>query len=547
MALGLSKPDLSKPDWIDGMQVQERRLQEYFCKRQHLMSLKSAADTLKHTLTPLPTSIMEDERMNFGNSVMLQNGFTGGLLQVDVAGQVQVSDGSRSGASGMPLSTGSIISACARNVFTVSRVNDNDGFPNDGHVHYGQVIRFGTNPRLHDRPLYLYASAGGCEDAGLGAEETLACCYPHAAAGTQWRVLRADARAAARADAEAGGTGRLAAGFGLSAGGRQSDIVGLGEPCMLVGVNAARSICSDGTVRMNNYGNEWRVYGGKPVRESEAPPLVALWTFVNTVWTEDMVAAAVRADSAGVSHSPGVERTLAIAAGSDPGEFLLNPVYRAERELVALAEEGDSVYEVLLRVYPALRRAGMHVVRRLRTSCATADVAGNCLISLRTFKGVLSWVGILLSDKEVRQMADLFQAQGDQGSAKGDADSFVGADTDNEFIDYRRFFVLMEGTMPEIRMNVVRDAYAKLQASARAGLVEVSDLQRHWNPGCHPEVQKGILNETEGLDEFLRQWNITSADGLVTWEDFLDYYRDVSAAVEASEAFVEIVRCGWGL
>merc|ERR1719401_3250289 len=100
-------------------------------------------------------------------------------------------------------------------------------------------------------------------------------------------------------------------------------------------------------------------------------------------------------------------------------------------------------------------------------------------------------------------MADLFQAQGED-LTKSDPDSY-DADNDLEFIDYRRFFVLMEGTMPEIRVSVVRDAYAKLQAGAAGGLVEVPDLQRHWNPRCHPEVQKGILTDIEGLDEFLRQ------------------------------------------
>merc|ERR1711879_755913 len=101
--------------------------------------------------------------------------------------------------------------------------------------------------------------------------------------------------------------------------------------------------------------------------------------------------------------------------------------------------------------------------------------------------------------------------------------------------------------MPAIRMDVVKDAYEQLQRKADGGLVSALEIRKCWSPWCHPEVQKGLLTESEALEHFLKQWDVASADGLVSFKEFLDYYLDVSAAVEKDEVFVELVRRAWGL
>merc|ERR1711862_921376 len=101
--------------------------------------------------------------------------------------------------------------------------------------------------------------------------------------------------------------------------------------------------------------------------------------------------------------------------------------------------------------------------------------------------------------------------------------------------------------MAEIRVKAVGDAYAKLQASAAGGFVTVADVTSTWNPGCYPEVQRGTMLVSEARQDFLVQWDIDSADGLVPYEVFLDYYKDVSMAVESDDVFVEVVRHAWDL
>merc|ERR1712070_502466 len=114
-------------------------------------------------------------------------------------------------------------------------------------------------------------------------------------------------------------------------------------------------------------------------------------------------------------------------------------------------------------------------------------------------------------------------------------------------IDYVKFFRLMEVEMPESRVEVVQDAYARLSQLAAGGWVNITDIQRHWHPQCYPEVQSGQMSANEAHEDFLRQWEVLSADGAVSYDEFLDYYRDVSMAVEKNSTFVEIVRRAWDL
>jgi len=349
---------------------------------------------------------------------------------------------------------------------------------------------------LQEQPLYLYASRGGGE--GLGEDETLACLFPRAPAATHWRAVRAEG------------------------GGGESDCVRLGESLQLESVACGRSLRSDSTVRMTSYGNEWRVFCGAGGPDAGS---TAAWSFVNSKWAEGKVAEARKAS--------GAEGTLAVIGSSDtpvdPGELLQNPLARAEHDLQVLQTEGGAeVYEVLAHLYPQLRSAGMHVVRRLRRMCAIADVELRGELPLHTFLGHLSYVGIRLSEAERGYLVKLF------GTEPGN-------------VDYARFFALMSPSMPNVRTGVVHDAYAKLQGLAVGGLVEADFLQRHWNPGCHPDVQQGKITRSEAMQDFLRQWDIASADGIVSYEVFLDYYKDVSIAVESDDIFVEIVRAGWGL
>jgi len=413
-------------------------------------------------------------------------------------------------------------------VFIVSRVSDDDGFPSDGILHYGQPIRLGAGPQLHERPLYLFSNDKWVQGQSLANDETMMCLYPRATAGAHWRIVRLQAPGATD---------------------KGDDVVRLGAPILLECITTSLALGSDSTLRMTHYGNECRVYGTAEKLDWNmdiAQVAKTAWSFVDSQWADEVIAAAQKAvGGSGATIDWQLEdgtfrdakvylAGLEIPKGwgnVDPGALLKDPQKRAEHTLTLLdLEPGSEARKLLTRIFPMIRNAGMHKARRLRRMCVQADTEGQGALPIRSFAGVLSWLGVRVKEEELRTLLDLLAKEGDE-----------------ESVDYRRFFALMAPPMSEIRGSVVRDAYAKLRDGAAGKLVEVPDLQRHWRPKCHPDVQKGLMTESEAMDEFLRQWDVASADGLVSWEEFLDYYQDVSMAVESNEVFVEIVRRGWGL
>jgi len=307
---------------------------------------------------------------------------------------------------------------------------------------------------------------------------------------------------------------------------------------------------------MNTYGNEFRIFCKqedsmeRKVGWAASPgPQPWCWKFVNSDWADAIVEGARQTAQLADSNREKLEllrpaaNTDIVPTGAlpqrsiDAGEMLKNPLYRAEIELAALEREGAAAFAVLSRIYPQIRKAGMHVVRKLRYMCRTADNLNSGMLPLRAFQGVLSWIAIRMSHEDVQQLHTLFSPRRTRGIAENDSLDF----------DYARFFHLMEPSMAEVRLATVQDAYEKLRGYSPGGVVEVGVIQRAWRPQCHPAVQSGEMTEAEAIDDFLRQWQLESADGTVPWQEFLQYYRDVSMAVEQDDVFVEIVRRGWDL
>ena len=62
-----------------------------------------------------------------------------------------------------------------------------------------------------------------------------------------------------------------------------------------------------------------------------------------------------------------------------------------------------------------------------------------------------------------------------------------------------------------------------------------------------PEVVNGSVTPKEVYLNYMSLWDTKDADGVVTFEEFCDYYKDVSAACDSDEAFANLMRSAWGL
>ena len=62
-----------------------------------------------------------------------------------------------------------------------------------------------------------------------------------------------------------------------------------------------------------------------------------------------------------------------------------------------------------------------------------------------------------------------------------------------------------------------------------------------------PEVVNGQVTAKDVYLKYMSLWETKEADGVVTFEEFCDYYKDVSASCESDEVFASLMKQAWGL
>ncbi len=78
-----------------------------------------------------------------------------------------------------------------------------------------------------------------------------------------------------------------------------------------------------------------------------------------------------------------------------------------------------------------------------------------------------------------------------------------------------------------------------------SGEVTRKDIETAYDTSQHPQVISGEKKPEEVITEFMQQWETNKADGIVTREEFLEYYKDVSASVDNDDYFELMMRNAW--
>eukprot|EP00831_Metopus_contortus_P080860 TRINITY_DN836_c0_g1_i1.p1 TRINITY_DN836_c0_g1~~TRINITY_DN836_c0_g1_i1.p1 ORF type:complete len:164 (+),score=52.25 TRINITY_DN836_c0_g1_i1:27-518(+) len=77
--------------------------------------------------------------------------------------------------------------------------------------------------------------------------------------------------------------------------------------------------------------------------------------------------------------------------------------------------------------------------------------------------------------------------------------------------------------------------------------VSLEDIAQLYKVESHPKFISGQKTKKEILEEFLGQWDTIKKDGIVTIEEFEDYYKDVSASIDRDDYFELMIRNAWKL
>jgi len=120
-------------------------------------------------------------------------------------------------------------------------------------------------------------------------------------------------------------------------------------------------------------------------------------------------------------------------------------------------------------------------------------------------------------------------------------------------ISYDEFLRGVVGEMNQFRKNLVKKAFDKLDAN-KNGVVEIDDIKGVYNAKNHPDVKLGKKTEEEVLSEFLDTFELHyalshpgSRDKIITFDEFIEYYTNVSMSVEDDRYFELMMTNAWNL
>jgi Ca2+-binding EF-hand superfamily protein len=114
-------------------------------------------------------------------------------------------------------------------------------------------------------------------------------------------------------------------------------------------------------------------------------------------------------------------------------------------------------------------------------------------------------------------------------------------------ITYEEFLRGLRGKMNSKRQDAVKDAFKKFDSDG-SGEASVDDMLRSgYNAKAHPDVVSKKKTERQVLTEMLAKFEGGSGDGLITEEEFIEYYaKSVSPSIDHDDHFVMLVRKAWG-
>lgn len=183
--------------------------------------------------------------------------------------------------------------------------------------------------------------------------------------------------------------------------------------------------------------------------------------------------------------------------------------------------------EVLSRVRKALLDAcGELGIASLRRLLRRMDSNGDGRVDVDEFRTALCELGATLS---ARDMVTVMSAFDRDGSGRVSAEELL---------------VGLHGELPAARAVLAEEAFRRLDKSGD-GRVTVGDLAASYDASRHPRVIDGSKSSDEVMSELLTTWDVTSKDGVVTKEEFLEYYACLSAEIARDDTWELMMRNVW--
>jgi Ca2+-binding EF-hand superfamily protein len=188
------------------------------------------------------------------------------------------------------------------------------------------------------------------------------------------------------------------------------------------------------------------------------------------------------------------------------------------------------------------------VLNQIREMLASRGIKEVCSIA-RYFRVVDENNTQTIDFKEFKKCCEQFQLNLTEDEIKM---AFVSFDRDNTGeIDYDEFLRSIRGDMNDFRKNLVNQVFNTLDINGN-GEISFDELQAKYSAKNHPEVLSGRKTENEVLKEFMDTFQDTynylcgtETDNIITLEEFMEYYENISMTIDSDEYFEILLNNAW--